>query len=71
MERAWIIVSGLCLVAASVLMWRARTDAAFVVATLGVVSWFLSMRDRLRKTIITTGDETDSEDDDSVDQDES
>lgn len=56
MERAWIIVSGLCLIIAALFLWRANVDAAFVAATLGVVAWFLSIRDRLRKTMITAGD---------------
>jgi hypothetical protein len=69
MERAWIIVSGFCLVAAAVFLWRAHLDAAFVAATLGVIAWFLGLRDRLRKTIITAGDQPpDTESDDTGDQ---
>ena len=71
MERAWIIVSGLCMVTASVLLWRAHVDAAFVVATLGAVAWFLSLRDRLRKGIVTTAETREDESSDSGDQDES
>ncbi|MGB7925780.1 MAG: hypothetical protein WCF57_21255 [Pyrinomonadaceae bacterium] len=56
MERLWVVASGLCLVAAAVFLWRAQMDAAFVAATLGVVAWFLGLRDRLRKTVITAGD---------------
>lgn len=56
MERAWIIVSGLCLIVAAAFLWRANFDVAFVAATLGVVAWFLSIRDRLRKTMIAAGD---------------
>ena len=56
MERAWIIVSGLCLIVAAAFLWRANFDVAFVAATFGVVAWFLSIRDRLRKTMITAGD---------------
>ena len=71
MERAWIIISGLCLIAAAVFVWRAHLDAAFVTAALGCVAWFLSLRQRLRKTIITTDDSTiDEEHIDSGDQDE-
>jgi hypothetical protein len=57
MERAWVVVSGLCLVVAAVFLWRADLDGAFVAATLGLVAWFLGLRDRLRKTIITAGDQ--------------
>ena len=57
MERAWGIASGLCLVVAAVFLWRANLDGAFVAATLGLVAWFLGLRDRLRKTIIPAGDQ--------------
>jgi hypothetical protein len=66
MERAWIIISGLCLIAAAAFLWRANLDAAFVAATLGVVAWFLSLRHRLRKTIT---DAQDAENDGSEEQD--
>lgn len=56
MERAWLIVATLCLVAAALFLWRAQADeaymnAAFVAASLGVVAWFLRLRTQLRKTI--------------------
>lgn len=56
MERAWLIVATLCLIAAAIFLWRARVDevylnAAFVAAALGVVAWFLRLRSQLRKTI--------------------
>ena len=71
MERAWIIISGLCLIAAAVFVWRAHLDAAFVTAALGCVAWFLSLRQRLRKTITTADEPTiDEEHIDSGDQDE-
>lgn len=71
MERAWIIASGLCLIAAALFLWRADLDAAFVAATLGVVAWFLNLRARLRKTIIAADDQTpDAESNDIEDQDE-
>jgi hypothetical protein len=71
MERAWIIISGLCLVAAAAFMWRSHLDAAFVAAVLGCVAWFLGLRTRLRKTIITAEEhEIDVESTDAGDQDE-
>jgi hypothetical protein len=70
-ERAWIIVSGLCLIVATAFLWRANFDAAFVAATFGVVAWFLSIRERLRKTMITAGDHPpDAESNGSGDEDE-
>ena len=47
-ERIFTIVSGLLLLTALVLLWRNNLSAAFVVATLGIVAWFLSYRAQLR-----------------------
>ena len=44
----WSIVAGMCLVVAAALLLFGRMDAAFVVATLGVVAWFWNERNRLR-----------------------
>jgi type IV secretory pathway VirB3-like protein len=52
MERIWIIIAGLGVVIAAVFLWQGDMTVAFVAATLGVVAWFLSLRDRLRKTIL-------------------
>ena len=71
LERAWIIISGLCLVAAALFAWRSNLDAAFVTATLGCVAWFLSLRQRLRRTIIAAEESAmEEEQSDSGDQDE-
>ena len=52
-ERAWMIAAGLCMVVAVyALLWRWNLDVAFVSATLGVVCWFISFRNRLKKTIV-------------------
>ena len=47
-KRAWSIVAALCLVVAGVLGWRGHYDGMFVVATLGVVAWFIDQRNLLR-----------------------
>lgn len=73
MERAWVVVSGLCLLVAALFFWRGNLDGAFVAGVLGVVAWFLSLRTRLRKTIIpaSSNDEAQAADiRDSGDQDE-
>ncbi|HEV2799538.1 MAG TPA: hypothetical protein VGW12_03525 [Pyrinomonadaceae bacterium] len=44
----WSVVAGLCVVVAAVCLLMGRMDAAFVVATLGVVAWFWNERNRLR-----------------------
>ena len=50
-ERLFTIFSGALLLVALVLLWRNNLSAAFVIATLGVVAWFLSYRARLRVKI--------------------
>ena len=47
-ERIFALLSGLLLVVALCFVWRNNLSAAFVIATLGVVAWFLSYRAQLR-----------------------
>jgi hypothetical protein len=70
MERAWSIVSVLCLLAAAILLLREYQNAAFVVATLGAIAWFLSYRVKLRATIVEPAETTDDELEASEDDDE-
>ena len=70
MERVWIIASILCLVVAAILLLREYQNAAFVVATLGALAWFLSYRVKLRAAIIEPAETTDVEKDASEDDDE-
>lgn len=48
----WPFVSILCLLAALLFWWSGRADACFVAATLGVVAWFLRLRNRYRRSDI-------------------
>ena len=57
MERVWVIVAGLCLIVAAILAARGNYDWTFVAATLSVVAWFISLRDRLRKDIVNERNE--------------
>ena len=66
MERIWMAVAGMFLFAAAVLLWRNNLSAAFVTATLGVVSWFLSYRAQIRAKTAT---ETKSEPIEDTDED--
>jgi len=50
-ERAWTIASGILLLIALVMLWRNNLSAAFVIAALGIVAWFLSYRTQLRARI--------------------
>jgi len=47
-ERIWIFVSAVLLIAAAVLLWRNNLSASFVTAALGACAWFLSYRAQLR-----------------------
>lgn len=51
LEHSFTILSGLLLLIALVLLWRNNLSVAFVIATLGVVAWFLSYRAQLRAKI--------------------
>ncbi|HEY0098668.1 MAG TPA: hypothetical protein VGB76_06905 [Pyrinomonadaceae bacterium] len=46
-RQRWSIAAGVCLFIALLLLLSWRIDAAFVVATLGVVAWFWNERNRL------------------------
>ncbi|OLD28919.1 MAG: hypothetical protein AUJ04_00395 [Acidobacteria bacterium 13_1_40CM_3_55_6] len=50
-ERIWMILAALMLIAAAVLLWRGNLSAAFVIATLGAVAWFLNYRSQLRANV--------------------
>lgn len=58
-KNLWISISALLLLTAIVLLWRNNLSAAFVIATLGIVAWFLSYRAQLRaKTVAESPIET-------------
>ena len=51
MSRLWIIIAYVCIVAAALMALLGKLDAAFVIAALGVVSWFLNYRMQLKRVI--------------------
>ena len=51
MSRLWIIIAYVCIVAAALLALLGKRDAAFVIAALGVVSWFLNYRLQVKRVI--------------------
>lgn len=67
----WNIVAAVCLIAAAILWWCARVETAFVVATLGLVAWFLDQRNRLRRIVIERDGQLSEESEDIEEQDES
>ena len=67
LERAFTVLSAGLVIAASVLAWRGQMSAAFVTATLGVVSWFLAYRFHLLAGMSVRDDAGDDSHDDSMD----
>lgn len=53
--RGWSVVAGVCLVLAAALWLLVGVEAAFVVATLGVVAWFWDQRNRIERHGIENG----------------
>jgi flagellar biosynthesis component FlhA len=60
-ERGWIFAAGVCLIFAAVFVMRDNMSAAFVAATLGLVAWFLNVRNQLKRTLIPADDEVDDD----------
>lgn len=51
MSRLWIIITALCSLIAIVFIIRLNYDAAFVVAAVGVVAWFLNYRAEVKRRL--------------------
>ncbi len=69
-ERTWTIIAGINLIVAAAFMLRDNINVAFVAATLGLVAWFLGLRDRLGKSIVAGSNEAQEEQNTGGDQDE-
>ncbi|HYO62244.1 MAG TPA: hypothetical protein VER08_01165 [Pyrinomonadaceae bacterium] len=46
--QLWSTVCVACLIVSAALVLNGRAEAAFVTATLGVLAWFINVRNRLR-----------------------
>jgi hypothetical protein len=66
----WTIASIVCLIVAGLFLHRRNFDAAFILAVLGAVAWFLNYRSHIRGAIIEDTETTDDERDASEDEDE-
>lgn len=51
----WMILAGVCIIVAAFFLLRRDFNTAFVIAVLGLVSWFLNYRIQM-KEIITAAD---------------
>ena len=65
MKVIWTAIAGVCLVAAAIALWRQQLSAAFVIATIGLMAWFLRYRSDLKGSLAENGsrlkDESESE----------
>jgi len=51
MKHFWLSISAVCVVAAGIALWREDVNAAFVIATVGVLAWFLRYRSEIRSEL--------------------
>lgn len=51
MKVAWTVIAALCLVAAAVALWELNLNAAFVIAAVGLLAWFLRYRSDLKESL--------------------
>jgi hypothetical protein len=55
MKVVWTFIAVICLVAAAIALWRQEVNVAFVIATLGVMAWFLRYRSELKESLVEDG----------------
>ena len=55
MKVVWLVIAGICLVAAAIAFWRQQLSTAFVIATIGVLAWFLRYRIDLKESLAENG----------------
>jgi hypothetical protein len=51
MKNVWVPVAAVCMLAAIVFVVRLNLEAAFVVAAIGAVAWFLNYRQQVRSRL--------------------
>jgi len=64
-----MILSGVCILAAAFFLLRGELNTAFVIATLGIVAWFLNYRIQM-KAIVDAADREQNNWEDNKDGDE-
>lgn len=63
MKLFWMILAGVCIVVAAVFLMRRDFNTAFVIAVLGLVSWFLNYRTQMREIVVAADREQGYDDD--------
>lgn len=51
MTRLWVIIAAVCTAVAIILIIQLNYEAAFVVAAVGVVAWFLNYRVQVKRRL--------------------
>ena len=51
MKLFWIIIACVCIMVAAYMALSGRLEAAFVIAALGIVAWFLNYRAQMTEVI--------------------
>ena len=51
MRRVWVAITAVCLVVAVVLFIKLNFEAAFVVAAIGAITWFLNFRGQVKSRL--------------------
>ena len=51
MKTVWLIASAVCILLAAVFLLRGDFNAAFVIAVIGLVSWFLNYRTQVSESL--------------------
>jgi len=47
----WMIFAGLCIALAAVFLWQRDLILAFVIATVGLIAWFLNYRIQMKQIV--------------------
>ncbi len=68
MKNVWVPIASVCMLAAIVFFIRLNFEAAFVVAALGAVAWFLNYRRQVRTRLGGFEDEDESFEGQAVDE---
>lgn len=51
MMNLWVVIAAVCVLVAVVLFFRLNFEAAFVVAAIGAVAWFLNYRQQVKRRL--------------------
>ncbi|HKO63243.1 MAG TPA: hypothetical protein VJV03_18920 [Pyrinomonadaceae bacterium] len=64
MKLFWMIIAGISIIVAAFMGLRGRLEAAFVIAAIGLVAWFLNYRVQMTEVIAAADLEDENQRDD-------